>query len=79
MQLVVPFQNFEISLIFKTSSIDTVFLFTLGTSIPIVPLPGMGAIILIPSAARLNEISSSRFLILDILTQHQEQFHTVLL
>jgi len=39
---------------------DTVFLFTLGTSMPIVPLPGMGAIILIPSAARLNEISSSR-------------------
>jgi hypothetical protein len=39
-----------------------------GTSIPIVPLPGIGAIILIPKAARLRAISSSRFLILEILT-----------
>ena len=36
--------------------------FALGTSIPMVPLPGMGAIIRIPSAAKLNAMSSSRFL-----------------
>ena len=35
---------------------------------PIVPFPGIGAIILIPRAERDNAISSSRFLILDILT-----------
>ena len=35
---------------------------------PIVPLPGIGAIILIPSADKLNAMSSSRFLIFDILT-----------
>jgi hypothetical protein len=40
----------------------------LGTSIPIVPLPGIGAIILMPSAERLRAISSSRFLIFEILT-----------
>ena len=39
-----------------------------GTSIPMVPFPGIGAIILIPSALRLKAISSSRFLIFDILT-----------
>jgi hypothetical protein len=33
-----------------------------------VPFPGIGAIILIPKAARLNAISSSKFLILDIRT-----------
>ena len=33
-----------------------------------VPLPGIGAMIRIPSAARLNAISSSRFLILEIRT-----------
>ena len=39
-----------------------------GTSIPMVPLPGIGAIIRIPNAAKDKAISSSRFLILDILT-----------
>ena len=39
-----------------------------GTSIPTVPFPGIGAIILIPSAAKLNAISSSKFLILEIRT-----------
>ena len=39
----------------------------LGTSIPIVPFPGIGAIILIPSAASERAISSSRFFILEIL------------
>jgi hypothetical protein len=39
-----------------------------GTSIPIVPFPGIGAIILIPNADNDKAISSSKFLILDILT-----------
>ena len=39
-----------------------------GTSMPIVPFPGIGAIILIPRAERLSAISSSRFLIFDIRT-----------
>ena len=38
--------------------------FEFGTSIPIVPFPGMGAIIRMPSALKLSAISSSRFLIL---------------
>ncbi len=38
----------------------------LGTSMPIVPRPGIGAIILIPRAERLNAMSSSRFLIFEI-------------
>ena len=33
-----------------------------------VPFPGIGAIILIPKAERLNAISSSKFLIFDIFT-----------
>ena len=47
--------------------LTTVFL-TFGTSIPIVPFPGIGAMIRIPSAARLSAISSSRFLIREIRT-----------
>lgn len=39
-----------------------------GTSIPIVPLPGIGAMMRIPSADKLNAISSSKFLILEIRT-----------
>ena len=39
-----------------------------GTSIPIVPLPGIGAMIRIPVAARLSMISYSRFLILEMRT-----------
>ena len=35
---------------------------------PIVPLPGMGAMILIPRAESDNAISSSKFLIFEILT-----------
>jgi len=38
-----------------------------GTSIPIVPLPGIGAIILIPNAESDKAISSSKFFILEIL------------
>jgi hypothetical protein len=41
--------------------------FLLGTSIPIVPFPGIGAIILIPKADKESAISSSRFLIFEIL------------
>ena len=59
------FKNFsEESRVFILTS---VFL-ALGTSIPMVPFPGMGAMIRIPSAARLNAMSSSRFFILEIRT-----------
>jgi hypothetical protein len=51
-----------------TDFIDTICGFWLGTSIPIVPLPGIGAIIRIPRAARLNAISSSKLFILEIFT-----------
>jgi hypothetical protein len=51
----------------KVRILTTVF-FTFGTSIPIVPLPGIGAIIRIPSADRLRAISSSRFFIREIRT-----------
>ena len=40
--------------------------FALGTSMPMVPFPGIGAMILIPMAARLRAISSSKFFILDM-------------
>ena len=46
--------------------IDTIDFFLFGTSIPIVPFPGIGAIILIPKAESDNAISSSRFLIFEI-------------
>ena len=44
-----------------TECIETICGSLLGTSIPIVPLPGIGAIIRMPKAERLNAISSSRF------------------
>ena len=47
---------------------DTIVDFLFGTSIPIVPFPGIGAIILIPSADNDKAISSSRFFIFEILT-----------
>ena len=47
---------------------ETIFGFLFGTSIPIVPLPGIGAMIRIPSAERLNAISSSKPRILEIRT-----------
>jgi len=52
----------------STSLIETICFFLLGTSIPIVPFPGIGAMIRMPSAERLRAISSSRFLILEIRT-----------
>ena len=36
----------------------------LGTSMPIVPFPGIGAMMRMPRAAKLKAMSSSRFLIL---------------
>ncbi len=51
-----------------TEYIDTTSLSLFGTSIPMVPLPGIGAMIRIPSAERLSAMSSSRFLILLIRT-----------
>jgi hypothetical protein len=41
--------------------------FLLGTSIPMVPFPGIGAMIRIPRADNDKAISSSKFLILEIL------------
>ena len=49
-------------------SIDTMRGFLLGTSIPIVPLPGIGAMIRMPNAASDRAISSSRLRILLIRT-----------
>ena len=46
---------------------ETIVDFLFGTSIPIVPLPGMGAMIRIPRADNDNAISSSKFLIFEIL------------
>ena len=46
---------------------DTMVEFLFGTSIPIVPFPGIGAIIRIPNAASDSAISSSKFLIFEIL------------
>ena len=46
--------------------IETVVDFLFGTSIPIVPFPGIGAIILIPNADKESAISSSKFLIFEI-------------
>ena len=48
--------------------IETISGFEFGTSIPIVPFPGIGAMIRIPSADKLRAISSSRFLILEMRT-----------
>jgi len=45
---------------------DTTSGFWLGTSIPMVPLPGIGAMMRMPRAERLRAISSSRFLIFTI-------------
>ena len=51
-----------------TERIDTTEGFLFGTSIPMVPLPGIGAIIRIPRAARDKAISSSKFFIFEIRT-----------
>ena len=46
--------------------IETMSGLEFGTSMPMVPRPGIGAMIRIPRAARLSAISSSRFLIFEI-------------
>ena len=52
----------------KIDFIDTILGLLFGTSIPIVPLPGSGAIIRIPSAAKLSAISFSKPFILEMRT-----------
>ena len=49
-----------------TLFIETIVGFLLGTSIPMVPFPGIGAIIRIPKAESDKAISSSKLLILEI-------------
>ena len=51
-----------------TDCIETTCGFLLGTSIPMVPFPGIGAMIRICRAERLKAISSSNVLILEIRT-----------
>ena len=55
-------------LVLSTLSIDTICGFLLGTSMPIVPLPGIGAMIRMPRAERLKAMSASKPRILLILT-----------
>ena len=52
----------------STLFIETVSGLLFGTSMPMVPLPGIGAMIRMPKAAKLKAMSSSRFLIFEILT-----------
>ena len=61
------FTNFSV---FITDLKLTNSLFLFGTSIPIVPLPGIGAIILIPKADKLKAMSSSRFLIFETFKKY---------
>ncbi len=61
----VVFWNFSEAMILRIGTISGVWF---GTSIPMVPRPGIGAMIRIPKAAKLKAISSSRFLILEIRT-----------
>ena len=51
-----------------TERIGTMAAFLLGTSIPTVPFPGIGAMIRIPKAAKDRAISSSKLFILEIRT-----------
>ena len=48
--------------------IETISGLEFGTSIPMVPFPGIGAMMRMPSAERLSAMSSSRFLILEMRT-----------
>src|SRR5690606_7439866 len=50
-----------------TERMETMVAFMFGTSIPMVPFPGIGAIIRLPRAERERAISSSRLLIFEIL------------
>ena len=51
-----------------TDRIGTMAGCLLGTSIPTVPFPGIGAMIRIPKAAKESAMSSSKLLILEIRT-----------
>ena len=53
---------------FRMDSMETILGLAFGTSIPIVPFPGIGAMIRIPSAERLRAISSSKLRIREIRT-----------
>ena len=63
--LLLPFLNWSESI---SSRIETMFTTLFGISIPTAALPGTGASILTPSAARFRAMSSERFVILLILT-----------
>ena len=62
---IVLFLNFTVSRILL---METICGLVFGTSIPMVPLPGIGAMIRMPRAERLRAISSSRLRILEIRT-----------
>ncbi len=49
----------------RTECMETIFGSAFGTSIPTVPLPGIGAIMRMPVAAKLSIISYSRLRIRD--------------
>ena len=51
-----------------TECIDTTCGLALGISIPMVPLPGMGAMIRVLKAASVSAMSSSKFLIFEMRT-----------
>src|SRR5690606_2231523 len=57
--------NFSVA---NTDRMDTISGWLFGTSMPIVPLPGMGAMMRIPNAAKLRAMSSSRFFIFEMRT-----------
>ena len=69
-----PSATLNLDLLFSNSSVSITSLkctdsFSLfGTSIPTACLPGIGASILIVSAAKFNAISSARFVILEMRT-----------
>ncbi len=48
-------------LLFRIELIGTMRELAFGTSIPIVPFPGIGAMMRMPNAERLKAISSSKF------------------
>ena len=48
--------------------IETISGLEFGTSIPMVPFPGIGAMIRMPKADKLKAMSSSRFLIFEMRT-----------
>ncbi len=51
-----------------TERIETIDALLFGTSIPMVPFPGIGAMIRIPKADKESAMSSSKFFIFEIRT-----------